>query len=150
MGLDLISRLAGPGDGPRKYGPQNRPTASDSATAFWRARSAAGGRVEAGRAGDAGGGRYDGPVIEFTQWAIDILRRSHEAARRVNPEATVRVFRSNGSVQFALTDQAEEGDRRIEQHGFVLLVEQGIEGTIDVVEPHDQLVLRKPDPGGAD
>jgi hypothetical protein len=88
-------------------------------------------------------------VIEFTQWAIDILRRSHEAARRFNPEATVRVFRSNGSVQFALTDQAEDGDRRIEQHGFVLLVEQGIEGTIDVVEPHDQLVLRKPDPGAA-
>lgn len=86
-------------------------------------------------------------MIEFTQWAIDILRRSHEAARRFNPEATVRVFRSNGSVQFALTDRAEEGDRRLEQHGFVLLVEQGIEGTIDVVEPHDQLVLRKPDPG---
>ena len=52
--------------------------------------------------GDAGGGRYDGRVIEFTQWAIDILRRSHEAARRFNPEATVRVFRSDGGVQFVL------------------------------------------------
>ena len=82
-------------------------------------------------------------MVEFTQWAIDILRRSHEAARRFNPDATVRVFRSNGGVRFILTDQPEPGDRRIERDGFVLLVEEGIEGTIDVVEPHDQLILRR-------
>ena len=28
--------------------------------------------------------------------------------------------------------------------GFELLVEQGLAGTVDVVEPHDQLVLRPP------
>jgi len=82
-------------------------------------------------------------MVEFTQWAIDILRRSHEAARRFNPDATVRVFRSNGGVRFVLTDESEPGDRRVERDGFVLLVEEGIEGTIDVVEPHDQLILRR-------
>jgi len=82
-------------------------------------------------------------VLEFTQWAIDILKRSHEAARRFNPDATVRVFRSGNGVRFELTDDAHSGDRRVERDGFVLLVEEGIEGTVDVVEPHDQLVLRE-------
>jgi hypothetical protein len=83
-------------------------------------------------------------MVEFTQWALDILRRSHEAARRFNPEATVRVFRRDGQVRFELTDQPESGDRVVEREGFVLLVQEGIEGTIDVVEPHDQLILRQP------
>ena len=83
-------------------------------------------------------------MIEFTDWAVDILRRSHQAARRFNPDATVRVFRKGNGVQFALTDRAEAGDRTVEHQGFVLLVEEGIEGTIDVIEPHDQLILRPP------
>lgn len=81
-------------------------------------------------------------VLEFTDWALDILRRSHEAARRFNPDATVRVFRAGDGVRFALADHAEPGDRTVEEHGFELFVEGGIEGLIDVVEPHDQLVLR--------
>ena len=84
-----------------------------------------------------------GSMVEFTQWAIDILKRSHEAARRFNPDATVRVFRSDGGVRFVLTDESQPDDQRIERDGFVLLVESGIEGTIDVVEPHDQLILRE-------
>lgn len=83
-------------------------------------------------------------MIEFTQWAKDILRKTHEAARRFNPEATVRAFRKGGAVEFALTDRAQEGDERIERDGFVLLVETGLEGTVDVEEPHDRLVLRPP------
>ena len=81
-------------------------------------------------------------MIEFTDWAIDILRRSHEAARRFNPEATVRVFRKGAGVEFVLVDEPVAGDQVIERAGFTLYVEPGIEGTIDVVEPHDQLVLR--------
>jgi Fe-S cluster assembly iron-binding protein IscA len=81
-------------------------------------------------------------MIEFTDWAVDILRRSHEAARRFNPAATVRVFMKGTAVQFELTDERREGDVLIEQRGFELFVEPGIEGTIDVVEPHDQLILR--------
>jgi hypothetical protein len=83
-------------------------------------------------------------MLEFTKWALDILRRSHEAARRFNPAATVRVYRRDGQVRFELTDQPESGDRVVEREGFVLLVQEGIEGTIDVVEPHDQLILRPP------
>jgi hypothetical protein len=83
-------------------------------------------------------------MIEFTPWAIDILRKTHEAARRFNPEATVRAYRESQAVEFALTDRAEEGDLRIERDGFVLLLERGLEGTVDVEEPHDRLVLRPP------
>jgi hypothetical protein len=82
--------------------------------------------------------------VEFTDWALDILRRSHEAARRFNPDATVRVFRAGSGVRFELTDRPEPGDRTVDDRGFVLFVEEGIEGLIDVVEPHDQLVLRPP------
>jgi hypothetical protein len=81
-------------------------------------------------------------VLEFSEWAIDILRRSNEAARRFNPDARVRVSRQGSAVRFALTDRAEPGDRTLDEHGFVLFVEEGIEGFVDVVEPHDQLVLR--------
>lgn len=87
-------------------------------------------------------------MIEFTPWAVQILTRTHEAARRFNPDATVRLSRAEGGVQFALTDAPRQGDRRLEHEGFVLLVEEGLEGTVDVVEPHDQLVLRPPQPPG--
>jgi len=88
--------------------------------------------------------RTMGRVIEFTEWALDILRRSHEAARRFNPDATVRVFRDGSGVRFTLTDRLEPGDRTVDEHGFLLFVQDGIEGLIDVVEPHDQLVLKPP------
>jgi hypothetical protein len=83
-------------------------------------------------------------VIEFTGWATDILRRSHEAARRFNPVATVRMARVDGAVTFQLTDEAAEGDERVHGDGFELLVERGLEGIVDVVEPHDRLILRPP------
>ncbi|MGQ0669211.1 MAG: hypothetical protein ACT4PO_06005 [Actinomycetota bacterium] len=88
-------------------------------------------------------------MIEFTDWAIDILTRTHQAARRLNPEATVRLSRKGDGVEFALTDERQDGDRLVERDGFALLVEEGLDGLVDVVEPHDQLVLRPPD-GGLD
>jgi hypothetical protein len=83
-------------------------------------------------------------TIAFTDWATDILRRTHEAARRFNPEATVRLHRSEGTVAFDLTDERPQGDELVEGDGFELLVAEGLEGTVDVVEPHDQLILRPP------
>ena len=81
-------------------------------------------------------------MIEFTDWAILILERSHEAARRFNPRATVRVFRKGAGVEFALVEEPDPGDQVVEREGFTLYVEDGIDGVIDVVEPHDQLILR--------
>ena len=83
-------------------------------------------------------------MIEFTDWASDILRRSYEAARRFNPDAGVRLLRSEDGVRFELTDERQPGDKTVQGDGFELLVEEGIEGVVDVVEPHDRLILRPP------
>jgi len=39
-------------------------------------------------------------------------------------------------------EEPEPSDQVVEREDFTLYVERGIEGVIDVVEPHDQLVLR--------
>ncbi|MEP6476094.1 MAG: hypothetical protein ABJC60_02365 [Actinomycetota bacterium] len=83
-------------------------------------------------------------MIEFTEWATDILSRSDAAARRFNPDARVRVVRDGEGVRFELTDQLDPGDQSVEQEAFTLYVQPGLEGIVDVVEPHDQLILRPP------
>ena len=83
-------------------------------------------------------------ALVFTDWAVEILQRSHEAARRFNPDATVRVRRSGERVEFELTDERQEGDLLVRHEGFEIWVEAGLEGTVDIVEPHDQLILRTP------
>jgi hypothetical protein len=83
-------------------------------------------------------------VLEFTEWASEILGRTHAAARRFNPDATVRLHRSGAGVEFALTDERRDGDELVAGDGFELWVEAGLEGIVDVVEPHDRLILRPP------
>ena len=91
-----------------------------------------------------GAGTIDA-VIEFTEWAADILSRSDAAARRFNPDARVRVIcDGEGGVRFDLVDRAEPGDQVVERDGFTLYAEAGLEGVVDVVEPHDRLILRPP------
>jgi hypothetical protein len=81
-------------------------------------------------------------MIEFTEWATDILRRSHQAATRFNPDAKIRLARTSRGVQAVLTDEPEATDRDVPVDGFTIHVEQGLDGLVDVQEPHDQLVLR--------
>jgi hypothetical protein len=81
-------------------------------------------------------------VLEFTEWATQILGRTFTAARRFNPDAAVRLQRSGNGVEFVLTDERHDADRVVTGEGFELRVEAGLEGTVDVVEPHDQLILR--------
>jgi hypothetical protein len=85
-------------------------------------------------------------VLEFTDWAVDILSRADAAARRFNPDVRVRVVRGEaGKVRFELSEEAEPSDRVIEHpSGFTLYAQDGLEGTVDVVEPHDRLILRPP------
>ena len=82
--------------------------------------------------------------LEFTEWATEILQRTHSAARRFNPQATVRMHRATDGIEFALIDERHDGDELIAGDGFELWVEPGLEGTVDVVEPHDRLILRPP------
>lgn len=90
-------------------------------------------------------GPYDGRMaLDFSDWAVEILTRTHEAARRFNANATVRLHRTSSGVAFELADERQAGDEMVRQDGFELWVEAGLEGTVDVVEPHDQLILRPP------
>lgn len=80
--------------------------------------------------------------LEFTDWARDILRRSHEAARRFAPDARVRLARAGGGMEATFTDAAQPGDREVPVGEITILVEEGLEGLVDIEEPHDRIVLR--------
>ena len=43
-------------------------------------------------------------TLEFTDWAVEILQRSHASARRFNPAVTVRMHRSGAAVEFELAE----------------------------------------------
>jgi hypothetical protein len=83
-------------------------------------------------------------MIGFTDWAIEILSKAEEAARRYNPDARIRVVRDGAGVRFDLTDEPEPSDAVVDREGFTLFVQHGLEGVVDVVEPHDRLILRSP------
>ena len=84
-------------------------------------------------------------MIAFTPRAVEVLAQTHQAARRFNPEAIVRVHRKGDGVEFSLTDRTEAGDEVLKGAGFLIALESGLSGTVDVVEPHDRLVLRGAD-----
>lgn len=83
-------------------------------------------------------------MIEITDWAAELLLRSYQSARRFSADATIRLQRTRDGVEFALTDERVPTDELVRGDGFELLVEHGLEGTVDVLEPHDRLILRPP------
>jgi 2-phospho-L-lactate guanylyltransferase (CobY/MobA/RfbA family) len=91
-------------------------------------------------------------VIEVTDWAVDILTRAQAAARRFDAGARIRLARVDGGVQAVLAQGPQPGDWEVVVGDMVLLVEEGLEGLLDVEEPHDRLVLRSagssPNPRG--
>jgi hypothetical protein len=83
-------------------------------------------------------------TIETTEWARDILTRAHQAARRFNPDAEIRVTRTAMGVEAILTDAPGASDQRVAVGEVTIFVEAGLAGLLDVEEPHDRLVLRPP------
>jgi hypothetical protein len=81
-------------------------------------------------------------TIEITEWARDILGKSQEAARRFNPDARIRLTRGPGGVQAVLTDAPSPSDQTVEIGSMTLFVETGLEGLVDIEEPHDRVVLK--------
>lgn len=82
------------------------------------------------------------PSITFTEWATDILERAQRAARRFDPDARLRLARTSGGVQAVLVHEPEPGDSSYQTGEASVFVEQGLEGLVDIEEPHDRLVLR--------
>lgn len=83
-------------------------------------------------------------MIEVTEWAVDILNRSHAAARRFNPNTVIRLVHAGGGVEARLAESAETSDQAIDLGEMTLYVEDGLEGVVDIQEPHDQVVLKPP------
>ncbi|MGH2572649.1 MAG: hypothetical protein ACRDGU_04065 [Actinomycetota bacterium] len=81
-------------------------------------------------------------MIELSDWAKEILDKAQVAARRFNPDARIRLARIGGAVQAVLTDLPQPDDQVVEFGTMTLYVERGLEGLVDVEEPHDRLVLR--------
>jgi hypothetical protein len=80
--------------------------------------------------------------IEITDWAIEILGKADAAAKRFNPEVRIRLTNQAGRVQAILSEGPEDGDVAVALPTMTLYVEHGLQGLVDVEEPHDHLVLR--------
>lgn len=80
--------------------------------------------------------------MEITDWAKDILHKSQEAAVRFNPDAKIRLTETGAGVEAQLAPEPASGDQPVELGDMTLYVEAGLDGMVDVQEPHDQLVLR--------
>jgi hypothetical protein len=50
--------------------------------------------------------------------------------------------RTSAGVEAVLTDRPDPTDRRVQVDGVTVYVEDGLEGLVDVEEPHDRLVLK--------
>ncbi len=81
-------------------------------------------------------------MIEFTEWAREILEKSDRAAKRFNPDAMVRLARIGGTVQATLTDAPSSDDQTLDLGRITIYVEAGLDGLVDIEEPHDRLVLK--------
>jgi hypothetical protein len=86
-------------------------------------------------------------VIRLTPRAEEVLAKAASAARRFDPGATIRITREGDGVRFGFVHDAEDGDVVIEAEDVTMFVEAGLDGVVDITEPHDQPVLR-PEGGG--
>ncbi|MGH2594862.1 MAG: hypothetical protein ACRDH7_02730 [Actinomycetota bacterium] len=84
-------------------------------------------------------------MIEITERAVELLAKAATAARRFDPSACIRVVGDGDGVRFELIDVPDAQDLGIERSGFTLYVQPALAGVVDVEEPHDRLVLRRPE-----
>ncbi|MGH2693017.1 MAG: hypothetical protein ACRDHM_11030 [Actinomycetota bacterium] len=83
-------------------------------------------------------------MIEVTEWARDILGRSQAAAKRFTPDAVIRLVRTPGGVEARLADGPEPADEKVDAGDATVYAEAGLEGVVDIEEPHDRVVLKPP------
>jgi hypothetical protein len=81
-------------------------------------------------------------MVEFTDWAKDILQRADAGARRLNPDARVRLVRSGSAMEAVLSDAPGPEDAVVSIGEATIFIERGIDGLVDIEEPHDRIVLR--------
>ena len=81
-------------------------------------------------------------MIEITDRAVELLTKALSAARRFDPNATIRIVGEPGAVRFELADEPGPDDRELGCGADTIHVERHLAGVVDVEDPHDRLVLR--------
>lgn len=84
-------------------------------------------------------------MIAFTERAARVLERADAGARRLNPDACVRLSARGTALEAALVEAPEDGDETVRVGGASIYVAAGIDGLVDAEDPHDRLVLRPAD-----
>jgi Fe-S cluster assembly iron-binding protein IscA len=79
-------------------------------------------------------------MIAVTPRAAEVLRVAVEAARRFDPHARIRLRREGERVAFEFTDGPHDGDATVDIDGVPLIVEAGLDGTVDAGE-HNVLTM---------
>jgi hypothetical protein len=82
-------------------------------------------------------------VLTLTERAREALRTSLIAARRIDPEANLRIVRHEGGVRAVFVGEADPADRLVDLGEIVIGVEAGIDGVVDAGE-HNELTLVTP------
>ena len=80
-------------------------------------------------------------MLDVTERAAAVARQSDEAARRFNPDARIRLVRGGSGLAFEFTDAADPTDTELDCLGTILLVQVGIEGTVDVGDHNTPMLL---------
>ena len=80
-------------------------------------------------------------MLHVTELAADALRTSRLAARRFDSGAGLRISRDGSGVRVDLAREPLVGDDTLDVAGFVVWVQAGLNGVIDVGD-HNRFVLR--------
>lgn len=82
-------------------------------------------------------------MVTLTERAGEALRTSLIAARRIDPEANLRIVRHHDGVWAVFAAEADPADQLVDIGEIVIGVETGIAGTVDVGE-HNELTVVGP------
>lgn len=82
-------------------------------------------------------------MLRITEEAAGVLERAYDAAARFNPGIKIRVSRVGTRIEVGFTDHPSPGDEVSVVGDIIVFVESGIAGTLEAVQPHDQLTVRE-------
>ncbi len=80
-------------------------------------------------------------MLDITERAAAVVSQSAQAARRFNPDARIRLIRAAAGLAFEFTDVVDATDTELDCLGAVLLVAEGIDGTIDTGDHNAPVLL---------
>jgi hypothetical protein len=79
--------------------------------------------------------------VTLTERARDALFGSLTAARRIDPEAYLRVEAHEGGIRAVFASGPDPGDRLVDVDGIMIAFDPAIEGTIDAGDHHELRVI---------